>query len=833
MTSVPPDRPILTYDAQTSKTPRPTLTEDEKKSSASKHTTHLPSPSEFLISDVLREANLSITTPVLDKRTQRVLARNPATGKAVLVQIGSIQSDSSGDQHAEIVKHNGELSQGLIATRPVGKDDWSLVVDMKAAGSGNDHSKDKKSKRSSSSSSTLEHKAQKRSRPTIKPEPTPVPGLRLAGLSIGEKISSDPEEVIDLTLGHSQVVHRFFMNLYPISSEEDMAKRPIFQHPKNPQLSHPTIEQPVCVDVTKDITLASDPVDHVTINKMKYTLSRLLKAGAKAREAHELKYFSIAKITSDNMPEKLSNHVTVLENMRGVVAKTKIPKGTPLQFSGQYLKKDEMKKLIKEIVNGLVKRFNFSEDIAKMHTINVIDNYKWIGVKLGKYKLELNGWGAGNIASFINHDDKDPNMSMAILPTLDRKGKSTAKLVTYYTLRDIEPGEQLLINYGKEYFKAHPDVFKPITGQMDIAMPLSSSTRTSLTQALVKQENRSINFVPEQQHKTSSSKDTKNSKNLGINKKKNGRDFVSPRPKVSQVNVTDSLIAWARDRRRRPSEPTDKEIALDNKNLQTAKLFYQNQVDEINYLMRQIDKTKKKTKASSSEFRLFSKLDHDQRRRVLKTLANPRVRKLSNKAAANLIRNQYNLPFFDEGNVKIERHANKDLRRLKNQNKTETSGSVKPSSSTHTAYLNAGITVFQNARLPAGHHWLDVPRDGNCFYHALATALGRPNDHAAFRQRTANYAATHPEYATPAMAQAIATPGEYTGSADSGPDLGARAHRVGIAVILENGTVRELNYESNRGEQPNITMARASDHFFLAYPSMPHDIQGDNERQSG
>ncbi|WP_299210446.1 OTU domain-containing protein [uncultured Tateyamaria sp.] len=147
----------------------------------------------------------------------------------------------------------------------------------------------------------------------------------------------------------------------------------------------------------------------------------------------------------------------------------------------------------------------------------------------------------------------------------------------------------------------------------------------------------------------------------------------------------------------------------------------------------------------------------------------------------------------------------------------------------------------QQAILPEGQTWYDPPRDGNCFYHALATALGRPDDHAEIRQQTANYA-SHPSTERRSLedlrsnrspntenndeittiADAIAIPSQYTGLADFGPIYAARAFSVAVMVVEEGGQITPLNYDTNGPNPPDVIMARAHDHFFLMTPQDQH-----------
>ncbi|HEY0406188.1 MAG TPA: SET domain-containing protein [Pyrinomonadaceae bacterium] len=73
-----------------------------------------------------------------------------------------------------------------------------------------------------------------------------------------------------------------------------------------------------------------------------------------------------------------------------------------------------------------------------------------IDEKGGKYLFELDkkraidGSARGNTARYINHSCK-PNA----------KGYTTGNRIWIWSLRAIEAGEQITINYGREYFNDH------------------------------------------------------------------------------------------------------------------------------------------------------------------------------------------------------------------------------------------------------------------------------------------------------------------------------------------------------------------------------------------
>ena len=153
-------------------------------------------------------------------------------------------------------------------------------------------------------------------------------------------------------------------------------------------------------------------------------------------------------------------------------------------------------------------------------------------------------------------------------------------------------------------------------------------------------------------------------------------------------------------------------------------------------------------------------------------------------------------------------------------------------------YRAAQPTEAQTSQLPEGYVWQDMPRDGNCFYHALARGIGRPDDQATLRQETANYAShtqadtfapvgqtieqmratRNPASANMDTVNAIARPSNYTGLAAAGPELAAHAQGVRVLVINESGAGTGLNHNVGNDQAPDVILALSRDHFFLAVP---------------
>lgn len=86
-----------------------------------------------------------------------VPALNPMTGAQEQVRLGPVSTNAAGEAQADVTELNGHSVDRLIATKTARKGEWSLVVDMKAAGNGDDRKR--KPSRSGSRSSRPSNQA--------------------------------------------------------------------------------------------------------------------------------------------------------------------------------------------------------------------------------------------------------------------------------------------------------------------------------------------------------------------------------------------------------------------------------------------------------------------------------------------------------------------------------------------------------------------------------------------------------------------------------------------------------------------------------------------------
>lgn len=82
-----------------------------------------------------------------------------------------------------------------------------------------------------------------------------------------------------------------------------------------------------------------------------------------------------------------------------------------------------------------------------------------------EYSVQTNALEAGNFTRFINHSSLHPNIEAVVSKLPDGRME-----VVLFALKDIEPGQQLLSNYGGEYWRALgiiPDDMAPDTYLLD------------------------------------------------------------------------------------------------------------------------------------------------------------------------------------------------------------------------------------------------------------------------------------------------------------------------------------------------------------------------------
>lgn len=278
--------------------------------------------------------------------------------------------------------------------------------------------------------------------------------------------------------------------LYPgtISSGIDvreMVNYPIVQG-ADPRLPHPVFKQPHrIVSITHGNhykSISREQLDEVVKN-----INKRLQ-DANFHHEFERDNYSYGEITKDNIKDGLYDFTL---GINGITAKNTIPMLTPIIYKHQYteLGSDEHMAIISAIKNYLGVYLNFhnkekrnleeqmeveKEMFAEAERLR--QNYSWTlpPYKLAdkdssrEVKLWCNGWGAGGISAGINGDSSEDrkyvNHASITCETVDKDGNPSPPIVVYFSLREIEKGEELLVNYGNRYrfTKPHKGYIAPV-----------------------------------------------------------------------------------------------------------------------------------------------------------------------------------------------------------------------------------------------------------------------------------------------------------------------------------------------------------------------------------
>lgn len=255
---------------------------------------------------------------------------------------------------------------------------------------------------------------------------------------------------VDLTYeGKNAGITRIPVSLIPQADIEGMSRLPIVQSPEDPTQAHSELPQPASINFNVK------PAGCGNYEKLAYTardqMHQLLQDPSK-RKNHERTHFSLKKITPENFSRAADinpNHPTM--NMRGVVAAKPIKAGTPIQYSAQYMDEAQWLEGVEALSQKLQSEANMSKEQADKEADRLLISYSWEGTKYKGKDYHLSAFGAGNIAAMVNHDNQTPNMGIAYLSTYDEHGQPAPRIVAYFALRDIEEGEQLLVDYGEYY----------------------------------------------------------------------------------------------------------------------------------------------------------------------------------------------------------------------------------------------------------------------------------------------------------------------------------------------------------------------------------------------
>ena len=299
------------------------------------------------------------------------------------------------------------------------------------------------------------------------PQPLLIPGGGAKRLYFSSTVDlSRAQTYTDLSGTHVETRTRIPVTIIPSADSKKMSLRPIIQAPDNPDQPHPEIPQPVTLNPKGRVR--SRYTGTPALKQALKTISDLL-ANPKKRQIYERNAFALRTIKADNLPQQTNSsaqqsveslnqptiaggvrtHPTV--GMRGVVAHKALAMGSPLQYSAQYLSKEQWTDATQELATRLCAEAGFSPEQAQQEAGRLLLSYSWDGIRFNGQQYELSAFGAGNITSMINHDEQLANMGVAYLSTLDQDGNAGPRLVVYFALRDIAQKEQLLVDYGQLY----------------------------------------------------------------------------------------------------------------------------------------------------------------------------------------------------------------------------------------------------------------------------------------------------------------------------------------------------------------------------------------------
>lgn len=290
-----------------------------------------------------------------------------------------------------------------------------------------------------------------------------------------------------------------------------MAQRPIVQSQYNPKEKHPTLPQPRKINIS---VLKKKIPNEELRDTLAENLNKILD-NDETRRIHELKYFELATIEEKHLSTLSAGaqkgHGTL--GIRGVVAKEDIPAGTPIIYGAQYVNHHQWRKLKNKIAEELTASLNVTANEAQKDAQNRLVSYSWESVQFPdsqgvSRKLNLSAYGAGNMAAMINHDEKEHNMGVINIATLDEDDNPAPPIWIYYAKRDIKAGEQLLVDYGPKY-----KFNDTLHGEKEIPRPLAQTSA----------ENMDLTYIPANQE---SGEAEINSNNIPVEQQRAAQNLV-------------------------------------------------------------------------------------------------------------------------------------------------------------------------------------------------------------------------------------------------------------------------------------------------------------------
>lgn len=275
----------------------------------------------------------------------------------------------------------------------------------------------------------------------------------ISGMSVRTKLQLEPAN--RARANHTQKDKLSITRIVePHITSHEMSHRPIIQKPDDADTPHPTIEQPNSID-PNELNAAFSIEKHHNRDLLDLSIRRLnrLLKNEKKRHAYEYSSFETKTIEEENIlfiptAERARNSTI---GIRGAVAKCDLPAGSPLIYSAQYLTEVQWFNNICMLAVYLHEQLDLSIEKAVRDAQHRLTSYAGRPKEFQSAILYTPAYGAGNVAAMVNHDVNFFNMTAIHVPTLDKNNNKTAGIWLYFTLKDISRGEQLLINYGKNY----------------------------------------------------------------------------------------------------------------------------------------------------------------------------------------------------------------------------------------------------------------------------------------------------------------------------------------------------------------------------------------------
>jgi len=273
----------------------------------------------------------------------------------------------------------------------------------------------------------------------------------VAGMSLSTIVEAQTLSNVQGAIGCVELVK----TVSPWMTDTILTKAPIIQDPKDPSAPHSILKQPAGINFRRcgeEVLQKKSQREKKFLNGVLENLEVLLRC-EKRRKLHESENFEVSIIDEKHLlsAPKDKRKLNTTLGLRGVIAKQKIRAGSPVVYSAQYMNEDQWFAAVQGLAGYLAIEFNLCPEDACLEAAQRLAAYAFPIVEFQSEVFRVPAYGAGNVCVMINHDETFFNMKSFRPPLIDEKGKPVAAVTVYYTCRDIEQGEQLLVNYGDKY----------------------------------------------------------------------------------------------------------------------------------------------------------------------------------------------------------------------------------------------------------------------------------------------------------------------------------------------------------------------------------------------